>query len=70
MTHFLVGFFFHLDDPCKIKCITSDSRTPQKVIPSVNVYDGTACSTKTITGVCYQGKCKVMRRSSEKLGMN
>ena len=49
------------ENPCKIKCITSDNRNPTRILFPINVYDGTACSTKTTTGVCYQGTCKVIR---------
>lgn len=54
------------ENPCKITCKTSDNRRPSKTLPSVNLFDGTSCSTKTTTGVCYLGNCKVTRCSYRK----
>lgn len=54
------------ENPCTITCKTSDNRRPSKTLPSVNLFDGTRCSTKTTTGVCYLGNCKVTRCSYRK----
>ncbi|CAB3986186.1 A disintegrin and metallo ase with thrombospondin motifs 3-like [Paramuricea clavata] len=48
------------ENPCKIKCITSDKKSPTRIMFPVHVYDGTTCSTKTTTGVCYRGICKTL----------
>ncbi|XP_028391823.1 uncharacterized protein LOC114516514 [Dendronephthya gigantea] len=47
-------------NPCQIKCTTSDNRNPTMVLKNINVFDGTACSTSTTTGVCYNGMCKTV----------